>query len=404
MEMSQRQSVATGAPGNLMMPDVLIVGGGIAGSSLAILLGRQGMNVELFERGHFPREKACGEGIMPAGIGVLERLGLAEAVGGAPFYGVRFHFGEDMAEAGFPLTASMPIAGRGQRRRHLDKVLFEAAAATPGVSAQVDTPVENVHRESRRVAGVFAKGKLHRAGLVVAADGAHSRIRQQLGLSSRPGRKRFGVRAHFRLAPNREQPPWVDVFVGCGHELYVTPLPEREILVAGLTDARPLGEPLDRVFQRWWNSHPTLAARLEGGTQTSELLSSALLAGRARAGVASGVALLGDAASFLDPITGGGITQALQAAELLTKYITTRLGTDDEWLWEFDRKRHTLLRDYEFLTRIVLWLADHPRLARWVLSRLSESPGLLSHFIGVSGGIKRFWGLGGSLGQATGMR
>src|SRR5215471_8789653 len=87
-------SAGTHAARSLSMTDVLIVGGGIAGSALAILLGRQGLSVELFERGRFPKEKACGEGLMPAGVGVLERLGVAEAVGGAPFYGVRYHFGD----------------------------------------------------------------------------------------------------------------------------------------------------------------------------------------------------------------------------------------------------------------------------------------------------------------------
>lgn len=377
-----------------MMSDVLIVGAGIAGSSLAILLGRQGLSVELFERGNFPREKACGEGIMPAGVGVLQRLGVANAVGGVPFYGVRYHFGEGMVEGRFPPATGLPNCGVGQRRRHLDRILFEVAATTPGVTTYVNTPVESADRENSRVVGARAKGKLHRATLVVAADGAHSRIRQQLGLNRPPKRKRFGARAHFLLAPNREQPPWVDVFVGCGYQLYVTPLPEREILVAGLADARALGEPLDGTFRRWRDSHHTLAARLEGTKQTSELMSSALLPGCARARVARGVVLLGDAAGLVDPVTGGGMTQALQAAELLAKYIPARLGTDDEWLWEFDRDRCALLRDYEILTQIVLWFSDHPRFAQWALSALNGFPALLSHFIGVAGGLKRFWGIG----------
>lgn len=252
-----------------MSPDVLIVGGGIAGSSLAILLGRQGVNVELFERGHFPREKACGEGIIPAGVRVLERLGVAEAVGGVPFYGVRYHFGEKTAEGRFPLSAGMPSAGRGQRRRHLDRILFEVAATTRGVRALTNSAVESLHRENGRVVGVWAGGKLHRATLVVGADGAHSRIRQQLGLTVRPVRKRFGVRAHFRLGPSWKQPPWVDVFVGPGYELYVTPPPQREILVAGLAHARALDEPLEHAFRRWRASHTLLASRLEGAKQTS---------------------------------------------------------------------------------------------------------------------------------------
>jgi len=104
------------------MADVLIGGGGIAGSSLAILLGRRGLTVELYERGRFPKEKPCGEGLMPGGVAVLHRLGLREAVGGAPFYGVRYHFGRQTAQGRFPPTSGFPVAGRGQRRKHLDQV------------------------------------------------------------------------------------------------------------------------------------------------------------------------------------------------------------------------------------------------------------------------------------------
>ena len=68
---------------NTEMADVLIAGGGIAGSILAVILGRRGLSVELFDHGHFPREKPCGEGLMPAGVAVLERLCLARTVRGA---------------------------------------------------------------------------------------------------------------------------------------------------------------------------------------------------------------------------------------------------------------------------------------------------------------------------------
>src|SRR5712692_2501182 len=94
------------------------------------------------ERGRFPKEKPCGEGLMPGRVAVLTRLGLAEAVAGVPFYGVRCHFGGQTAEGRFPGTAGLPIAGRGQRRRHLDRVLFAAAAATAGVKAYTDTRVD----------------------------------------------------------------------------------------------------------------------------------------------------------------------------------------------------------------------------------------------------------------------
>jgi 2-polyprenyl-6-methoxyphenol hydroxylase-like FAD-dependent oxidoreductase len=61
------------------MTDVIIVGGGVAGSVLAILLGRQGFRVELFEQRRLPKDKPCGEGLMPAGVAVLQRMDLVDA-------------------------------------------------------------------------------------------------------------------------------------------------------------------------------------------------------------------------------------------------------------------------------------------------------------------------------------
>ena len=57
-----------------MIADVLIAGGGIAGASLAVLLGRSGLRVEMFDQRRFPSEKPCGEGIMPAGVRALVAL------------------------------------------------------------------------------------------------------------------------------------------------------------------------------------------------------------------------------------------------------------------------------------------------------------------------------------------
>jgi menaquinone-9 beta-reductase len=374
---------------NVRVTDVLIAGGGIAGSAVAILLARQGLRVEIFESGRFPREKPCGEGLMPAGVGVLERLGVAEAVGGEPFLGVRHHFSDQIAKGRFPEIGGLPAVGRGQRRRVLDSILFRAAASLPGVTAHVGARVDAPILKGGRVAGLMVEGQPFRARLVIAADGAHSRIRNFLGLSVPSRRKRVGIRTHFRLAPGKNQPPWVDVYFGRGYDLYVTPLPDGEVLVAGLADVKTVDEPLGRVFPRWLQSHPEMVARLEGAEQLTPLLGASPLAGRARCGVAPGVILLGDAAGFMDPITGGGMTQALLSAELLAKYTARSFADADAWLWKFEGHRRALLKDYRRLTQFVLWLAQHPRLAAHSLAFLKSFPALFSHLIGVSGGLRR---------------
>ncbi|MGH9791013.1 MAG: NAD(P)/FAD-dependent oxidoreductase, partial [Candidatus Acidiferrales bacterium] len=283
-----------------------------------------------------------------------------------------------------------------------------------------------------------------RAKLVVAADGAQSRARSLLGWNPPVNgtRKRVGMRAHFRLGAGQAQEPWVDVFVGPGHELYVTPLPNNELLVAALADAeavrvlrsagakgnaessaesnrtpvresaglkagatsdaapsvasgsREAGGALARAFAGWCTSHRALAERLEGAEQVSELLATSPLSGRARHGASPGIVLLGDAAGSCDPVTGGGIAQALVSAELLASYVA-RHGVDGlAWLDQFDRARRAMLRDYVWLTGGLLWLTGHPRLAKQAVRVAARAPRVVSHLVGVAGGVRPLVGFG----------
>ncbi len=362
--------------------DVAIAGGGVAGSSLAIFLGRAGLSVSLFEQHRFPREKACAEGLMPAGVGVLARLGLVEAVGGARFCGTTYRgFGTEVS-AQFPDT---PAFGLGQRRLRLDTALFEEAARTPGVTARQEARVHGPLVEGNGVTGLLIDGQPVRARLVVAADGPRSPLRRKLGLDGKPrGRRRLGVRAHFRLPPGASVPTQVEVFVGAGHELYLTPLPDGEVSLAALTDAAN-GQPHE-LFRRWIAEHPRLSDRLADAEQVSELAGQLPLESRARRGIAPGLVLLGDAAGFLDPITGGGMAQALLSAELLAATVATDLGWDRLRL--FDRRRRALVRDLGRLTRLLLLLSHRPAIARGTLRAMARLPRLYRHMVGVAAGTR----------------
>lgn len=366
---------------------IVVVGGGVAGASLAIALGRSGRAVELFDAQRFPRDKPCGEGLMPAGVSALHRLGIAEDGGGAPFNGVRYHVGARVAVGRFPESAEHGAIGRAQRRLVLDRCLFERAATTPGVTAHQGVAVEGPLVENGRVTGVLMDGRAVRASLVVAADGAHSRFRHRLGLNVPEPRSRVGARRHYRLA-GRACPPWVDIFLGPSHEFYVTPLPDGEVLVALLAEADAVRSPLEPLFDRWRGEPPVLRELLDGAEPISDLLATPLSA-TARRGFAPGVVLLGDAAGFIDPITGGGMAQALITSERLAQFIVAN-GEEraDAWLPAFERERDALLRDYRLLTRGVLALARHPMLARAALAGLSWSPPLFSHLVGVSAGTR----------------
>jgi flavin-dependent dehydrogenase len=167
------------------------------------------------------------------------------------------------------------------------------------------------------------------------------------------------------------------------------------VAVAGLTaehdgNARAL-------FARWRGEHRALAALLEGAEQTGELAGQMPLESRARAGIAPGLVLLGDAAGFIDPVTGSGMAQALLSAELLAEVIAPA-ARDGALSWErleeFERRRRLLLRDGALLTRLVLGLARRPFVARQTLRLMRARPPLYRHLVGVAGGTQPLlaWG------------
>ena len=400
-----------------MRADVLIAGGGPAGAALAILAGRAGLSVALFESHHFPRDKPCGEGLMPAGVGALARLGVDAAHAGSRFAGIRYHGFGLVAEARFPAPARA-IAdggpaphGLGQRRTVLDQALLAVARATPHVQVHEDAPVDGVVWRAGRVTGLRIGDRAIGGRLVVGADGARSVVRHALGLDgARARRPRWGARMHFRLAAGRAVPDVVEIFVGDDHELYLTPLPDGEVLVAMLTaharahgpgpapeqrsdhlpnDERAPGNERATLLELVAR-HPILADRLQGATPVSRLMGRSPLAARASAGFVPGAVLIGDAAGFTDPITGGGMAQALLSAELLAARLPRILAEGDtEQLWRFDRSRRVMLRDYLLLTRAMVGIARRPFLARAMLRAMRAKPKVMRHLVGVAAGLRR---------------
>jgi len=301
---------------------------------------------------------------MPAGVAVLQRWGLDELVGGCHFYGVRFYFGSGSTTRKGYKTFRFQSPGLGQRRKVLDQALISCAASTPGVQVHTRVRVDGLIREHGTIKGLRVTGQQYRAPLVVAADGAQSTIRKQLGLDDHVKRERFGVRAHFRLADGKSQSRWVEVFIGNEVEIYATPLPNREISVALLAKIGILRGNTAAEFLSLCRSFPALADRLEGAEQITRLMGATPISGNARLDATPGAVLLGDAAGYADPVTGTGMTQALISAELLAKHLARGKKIDAAWLGPFEQQRRAILTKYKIMARIALWLSQKPNLAR----------------------------------------
>ncbi|MFK0177141.1 NAD(P)/FAD-dependent oxidoreductase [Streptomyces xanthochromogenes] len=333
------------------MIDLLIAGGGPAGLATAIHAVSAGLDVVVAEPRTAPIDKACGEGLMPGAVRALRELGVQ--LPGQPIHGIRYLDGERLAEARF-----RDGPGRGVRRTALHEALSRRAAdlGVPVVPLRVGTVDQDSH--SVTAAGLTAR-------YLVAADGLHSPIRRQFGLErADPRPPRYGLRRHFAVAPWTD---CVEVHWSPRSEAYVTPLAPDLVGVAVLTSQRA---PFDKQLA----SFPALA-RLLHAHATSPVRGAGPLRRRVRARVAGRVLLVGDAAGYIDALTGEGISLALAGAAHLVRCVRADRPQEYEQAW------HRASRRYRLLTEGLLRARSHPRLAPRIVPLATRLPAVFSHLV-----------------------
>jgi 2-polyprenyl-6-methoxyphenol hydroxylase-like FAD-dependent oxidoreductase len=375
--------------------DAIVVGAGPAGAALTLRLARSGKTVLLVDGATFPRDKVCGEGIMPAGVEVLRELGLGGSLGelAMPFEGIRYRFPDGTsAQASFPGG----LRGWGIARRSLDVQLVEAARREPNVDLRLGTWVQEVTLPAPGgvEAAVVVDGLTLRAPVLVAADGGRSRIRRQAGLElPAPRRPRFGVGGHFLHAPSREGETRVEVFVGGDHELYTTPVAPDVTCVAMLVGRTELARFQGRLEDGLRETLAQAGGRCEVLAQSpavGRVKALGPLALQARRAHAERLLLAGDAAGALDPITGEGLSLALVTSRVAAAVLEGCYENGDfsaRRLATWTRARELEVRPLARLTGLLLRFKDHPRHAARVVRALSRAPHTFERLLGVAAGV-----------------
>jgi flavin-dependent dehydrogenase len=325
--------------------DLLVAGGGPVGLGTAILAARAGLEVTVLEPRLAPVDKACGEGLMPAAVDALRGLGVEPA--GRPFHGIRYVDGEHRAEGRFRAGP-----GLGVRRTVLHAALVDRAGAA-GVALLAGRA-----GQVREHDGAVEVGGL-RARYLAAADGLHSPIREQLGLGrAAVAGPRYGLRRHYRM------PPWTDlveVYWARDAEAYVTPVAPDLVGVAVLF--RGKGR-----FEDWLSRFPALADRLRDAEPATDVRGAGPLRQRARRIVSGRVLLVGDAAGYVDAITGEGISVGLACGAELVRCVLAGRPHEYERAW----RRTT--RGYRLMTGALLWVSGRPALRRTIVPAAEKLP------------------------------
>ena len=360
--------------------DAIVAGAGMAGSSTALLLSRQGFRVLLLDKATFPRDKVCGEGLMPMGAAIAARHGLFPAIRKSSpqcFEGIHFRLSDRLV-----LPLQFDQLDRNWRgwvveRTSLDNALLGVATSQPGVSFRGSFLTTDAERDGSgiRITGA-CKGsrRTYRGRVLIAADGFHSRLRTRLGIPHyTPSARRLALRAYHReFGPNQAA---IEVHCCRLGEAYVAPFGSSATRLTLLLYQARIEDwhlPAALLYRRALSHFSTLprAALLEESDLSVDAV--APLATHLPRCHGDRFLLVGDAAGAVDPVTGQGMTIALRDAELAAQILTEVLNRDrldSASLACYTRRRNRYFQQAYHTARLLLFVLRHP----WLAARLAKA-------------------------------
>ena len=389
---------------------MLIVGAGPAGAVAGLVLARAGVRVRIVDRATFPRDKLCGDTLNPGTMARLRALGLAEEIDRR---GLRVDGMILSGERGVVVDGGYPYGrfGRALLRRELDAILLQRAIAA-GCAFDAGVPVRAARvgetRGRRTVTGVSVgvngAEQTVDAPVTIAADGRRSTIAFGLGLARHPERpRRWAIGGYFEAAArylgvHLRDISQMDGGRGTFGEMHVrrncyigvAPVP------GGLTNVclvRPSG-PADHeladpasLLTRTLAADPVLRDRFCGARLVAPPVVLGPLAVDVQTAAIPGLILAGDAAGFIDPMTGDGLRFAVHGGELAAQAamhalehgwqgVHARLDAERRYAfgrkWRFNRALRTLVASPRGVEAAAFGARIAPGVLRAVIARAGD--------------------------------
>ncbi len=371
------------------MRDVIVIGGGPAGSTAATLLARQGLSVTLLERERFPRFQ-IGESLLPYNNDLFDRLGVTgDLMAGDyhPKYGAFFVTGDGGVSFRFrfDLRLNDPYRRSFQvKRSEFDHLLLKNAEKH-GVEVLQEMPVTSVDLSDPDRAVV--NGNLE-ARFVIDASGHGAVVGNRLGARADvPSLKKIAFFAHYRNVPRAEGKDAGNTVIVVLQNAWFWLIPiSAEVMSVGLVVDREhvlrCGLEPQALLERTIAATPWVAERMQHAERVSQIYARKDFSFRMDSLAGSNYALVGDAAGFLDPIFSTGVFMAMKSADMAVDAVLERLrGGSTRALERYEREMQRGLDKY---LRFIQHFYDRDFLE--VFLQPSERWGVLTAVVGVLAG------------------
>lgn len=286
--------------------EICIIGGGLAGLSLAILTAKNGWKVTVLEKGDYPRPKVCGEYISMESYDFLESLGINLSKLNTPII-QNFTL---TTEHGISASTKLNTGGFGISRMFLDHELYKIALEN-GVSIKLHSKVTGIEKNNLGFTVQINHGESLSYPLVVGTFGRIS------GLQENKKQNSFvGVKYHVDEGPKEDT---IEIHQFNGGYCGVSKVENGAYNLCYLVNSNALklvkGN-IEALEEKVLSRNPSLKKRLQSKKLTEPVVTSKIFFGTQNS-MQQGYILLGDAAGFIPPLTGNGMSLAFRSAKQL---------------------------------------------------------------------------------------
>ncbi len=369
---------------------IAVIGGGPAGTFLVYLLHKNGFNVTLFESRLVPKRKVCGEYLSPAGVNILADKNLILPNNFLNIDGMKIVTPWNTSLIGdFPSQKNKIFLGKSVMRDEFDLWLIDETKKT-GANINLGHTLRSFQWKENKWQLYFNDENEvpHQidCDILIGADGRQSTVAKLLNWENARDYSMLALHAYLAVKGPQTRRGQMHL-LGNGFYIGLDPVRENELNVSLIISAKELKKykSVDDCMTYFWNSRLELIKEF-GTWQNVKIFSVAPITHSCHTIASAHAALIGDAAGFLDPLTGEGIYNGLKSASLLAE---TLLTNKPNWHLLYSEKYQQIIGRKKRINLFFQWVIQLKWPMKLMEIFLKFGANRIHHFIGLIGNV---WG------------